>query len=94
MVAAAKHGKKKRVYFKLNQWPQADAVQLVGTFNDWDPGARALKRNKSGVWSTWMMLEPGRYEYRYLVDGVWKNDPDAEQCPNSYGGHNCLQVVT
>ena len=93
-MARASTAKKKRVTFKLDQWPDADDVRLVGSFNNWDPEARSLKQNSSGVWSTWMMLEPGRYEYRYVVDGTWRNDPEADHCPNAYGGQNCLLVVS
>ena len=82
---------KKRVYFTFER-PDAEEVHLVGSFNDWEDG-RLLKRDKKGVWKTWMSLAPGRYEYRYLVDGHWENDPEAEHCPNPHGGHNCLQIV-
>jgi 1,4-alpha-glucan branching enzyme len=85
-------GARKRVTFKLDR--DAGEVRLVGSFNDWDPDARILKRSHSGVWTTWMMLEAGRYEYRYVVDGEWTNDPDAERCTNPFGGENCLQIVT
>ena len=72
---------KKRVTFKLEK-PTAKDVRIEGTFNEWDPDARVLKKSKAGVWSTWMMLEKGRHEYRYIVDGEWTNDPSAEHCPN------------
>lgn len=84
---------KKRVYFKFES-PSAADVRLAGTFNEWDPDSRPLKKNKAGVWSTWMMLEKGRYEYRYVVDGEWTNDPAAAHCPNEYGGANCVLTVS
>ena len=87
-----KQSPKKRVYFRLEA-PEARAVALVGTFNSWDPEARVLKRDKSGVWKTWMMLEPGTYEYRFLVDGRWRNASDAEVVPNPFGTHNNVQAV-
>lgn len=88
---AVKSGRK-RTYFKLEK-KAADEVRLAGTFNDWDPDSRLLKKNRSGVWSTWMMLAPGKYEYRYLVDGEWYNDPDVGHCPNEFGGENCILTV-
>ena len=81
---------KKRVYFKLEA-PEAKEVVVAGTFNDWD--TRPLKPSKKGVWSTFMSLESGVYEYRYLVDGEWKNAPNAESVPNAFGTENCVEVV-
>ena len=40
-----------------------------------------------------MMLEPGTYEYRFLVDGEWQTDPDAEVVSNPYSTQNCVQIV-
>ena len=85
--------KKKRVTFRLDA-PDAKEVYLAGSFNDWDPGARALKRAKNGIWSTWTNLEPGSYEYRFVVDGEWRQDPE---CPdtavNEFGSHNSILKV-
>jgi 1,4-alpha-glucan branching enzyme len=97
MSASSKAGTgkavRKRVYFKL-AGPNAKEVHLAGTFNDWDPESRQLKQNKAGVWSTWMMLDRGRYEYRYIMDSQWANGPDVELCANEFGGRNCVLKVT
>jgi 1,4-alpha-glucan branching enzyme len=89
MVAAPK---KKRVYFELDA-PKAKDVRLCGSFNDWDPEAKQLKKNKEGRWRTFRMLPPGIYEYRFLVDGEWRNDGQGEQVPNPYGSQNSVRVV-
>jgi 1,4-alpha-glucan branching enzyme len=83
---------KKRVQFRLTA-PQAKEVALVGTFNDWDPQARSLKLDKKGIWKTSMTLEAGAYEYRFLVDGQWQNDPRAETVPNPCGSQNSVRDV-
>ena len=84
---------KKRVTFKFEA-PKARQVFLAGTFNDWAPDARALKRNNKGVWSTWTALEPGTYEYLFVVDGEWVEDPDCpDRCPNPHGSHNSVLKV-
>jgi len=49
--------------------------------------------DSKGVWRTSMMLEPGVYEYRYIVDGEWSNDQDALFVENPFGGENCVRVV-
>jgi len=84
--------KKKRVPFKA--WPEAQQVMLVADFNDWSDTARPLKKDAKGVWKTTVTLAPGRYAYRFLIDGEWVNDPNCdEEVPNDYGSHNCIKVV-
>lgn len=83
---------KRRTYFKIAA-PSARTVHLAGTFNAWEPKARQLRMDSKGVWRTSMMLEPGVYEYRFVVDGEWSNDADAQSVPNPFGGENCVRVV-
>jgi 1,4-alpha-glucan branching enzyme len=83
---------KKRVYFKLTA-PEAREVKLPGSFNNWEPDARHLKKTSNGDWRTFMALEPGVYEYRFLVDGAWMNHSDSELVPNAFGTENCVRVV-
>lgn len=86
----AKKSSKKRVGFKLNA-PEAQEVFLAGSFNEWDEGARPLKKDAKGVWRTRISLEPGEYEYRFIVDGEWVDDPECEdRCENEYGICNCV----
>ncbi len=56
----------RRVYFTIVA-PKAGSVRVFGSFDDWS--GRDLKPTSKGVWRTWMSLAPGRYEYRFLVDG-------------------------
>ena len=83
---------KKRVYFKHNA-PDAQTVKLLGSFNHWAE-ARDLKKDRKGIWRTWTTLEPGQYEYRFLVDNHWENNPDAGSVPNPYGSYNSVLTVT
>ena len=34
-----------------------------------------MKRQADGHWETTIALAPGRYEYKFVVDGNWKHDP-------------------
>ncbi len=46
------------------------------------------------VWKKVLNLEPGRYRYRYVVDGTWRSDPlNANVEPAPYGGHNSVLVL-
>ncbi|MBI3307612.1 MAG: isoamylase early set domain-containing protein [Candidatus Omnitrophica bacterium] len=71
--------------------PLARKVHLAGTFNQWKPAGTILKKDASGHWRLSLKLPPGRYEYRYLVDGEWHNDQRPMECiPNAFGSWNCV----
>jgi AMP-activated protein kinase-like protein len=41
-----------------------------------------------------VLLQPGHYEYRFVVDGQWQDDPMASRfAANSFGGLNCVVDV-
>ncbi|MBI1978106.1 MAG: isoamylase early set domain-containing protein, partial [Candidatus Omnitrophica bacterium] len=70
--------------------PSAKEVKLGGDFNQWNPSKFRLKKAANGNWSLTLKLKPGRYEYRYLVDGNWENDQRPVGCvPNAFGSWNC-----
>lgn len=80
----------KAVQFKYEA-PNAGSVFIAGDFNDWNSHAAELRKDKGGVWKASLKLKPGRYEYKFLVDGEWRNDPGCHQCvPNKYGSANCV----
>lgn len=66
----------------------AREVHLLGDFNGWTSSAESLLWQKEeGVWQKRVFLEPGRYHYKFLVDGQWLTDPHNERVePNPYGG--------
>jgi hypothetical protein len=62
------------IYFKLNGYANAKNVFVAGNFNNWDPGKIRLK--KSGdAWLAPVILSPGNYQYKFIVDGDWITDP-------------------
>lgn len=74
--------------------PQAQKVQVAGSFNAWNPSQTPLKKERDGKWKATLKLEPGRYEYRYWVDGDWQNDQRPVECaPNPFGSWNCILEV-
>jgi len=51
-----------------------------------DITANLMKKDKKGIWKTILSSKPGRYEYRFLKDGNWENDPACSNCvPNEFG---------
>ena len=69
-------------------------VRVTGSFCDWESNSVALKKDRKGNWKTKLELIPGRYEYRFLVDGEWRDDPNcSERSPNGFGSDNCVLTV-
>jgi 1,4-alpha-glucan branching enzyme len=84
---------KKRITFQFYA-PEAGEIYLSGSFNGWDPTVRSLKQQKDGKWKTTVTLEPGVYEYRFIVDGNWQNDPQCEERRgNDFGDENSVLRV-
>ena len=84
-----------RVRFKLVV-PGAKEVMLAGDFTDWALSPKKMKRTKprGRTFETSVALRPGRYEYKFIVDGEWVEDPKADTQPNSYGTLNSVCDVT
>jgi hypothetical protein len=73
--------------------PDASMVQLAGDFNDWMPDLTEMEP-VGGIWLKTLQLAPGRYRYRYVVDGEWRCDPcNTAMQPSPFGGYDSLLVV-
>lgn len=64
--------------------PYASQVYLAGSFNNWNPTALPMNRT-DGKWEVIIKLPPGRYEYKFVVDGEWVADPDNPMRTKEYG---------
>ena len=72
----------------------ARSVSVAGSFNDWNPEQTPMSRDLEETWKTTVSLKPGRYEYRFVVDGQWLSDPNTrESVPNEFGSTNSVLVV-
>ena len=49
--------------------PNARQVALIGTFNRWMPDGRVRTEKQGNQWIFHISVDPGRYEYAFLVDG-------------------------
>ncbi len=56
--------------------PEAKEVFIAGDFNGWRVNEDAKLEKRNGVWVKSMTLPPGRYRYRFVVDGRWVDDPN------------------
>ncbi len=74
--------------FVLN-WKGAKQIKVCGSFNSWDKAGIPMK-DKGGLWTAEVDLAPGRYEYKYIVDGKWHADPATERVWNDLGSENSV----
>ena len=73
---------------------KARTVCIAANFNGWSPEKASMRDTGAGRWLKELSLAPGQYEYQYVVDGKWINDPRAvKSTPNAYGGRNSVLVV-
>jgi len=75
--------------------PGARVVQAAGDFNGWNPSRTPLEQTADGAWTVTLPLEPGRYEYSFVVDGDrWIGDPFAvEKSNDGFGSQNAVLDV-
>jgi 1,4-alpha-glucan branching enzyme len=74
--------------------PTANKVMLAGSFNEWSPFVLAMRHTDSG-WIANVPLSPGKYWYKFIVDGTWTIDDDNQQRENDGRGNtNSVFYVT
>ncbi|CAG5070640.1 hypothetical protein DYBT9623_03185 [Dyadobacter sp. CECT 9623] len=85
MALAKQFVKSKSVYkvtFTVPAEAAADAktVAVVGEFNNWNPEAVVLKKQKDGSFKGIVELAAGEHQFRYILDGEkWENDWEADK---------------
>lgn len=90
--AAATKSTVRRVKFTIAAAPGLP-VYVAGTFNNWDPEGIPLKE-KDGVYTATVALEPGEYEYKFIVNGFWTMDPDQAREWRANGLGTLNSVIT
>ena len=54
-----------------------------------------MKSNENVTWVRNVIIPPGKYEYKFLVDGQWEEDPQNDQtCLNGFGTYNNVFNLT
>jgi len=82
--------KKRKVTFSMNS-SNAEEIILMGDFNNWNSKKHPMHKGKNGMWVKTVIIPPGKYEYKFLVDGQWKEDPKNNQtCLNCFGTQNSV----
>jgi hypothetical protein len=75
--------------------PGANTVGVAGDFNGWSPQRTPMTPLQDGAWAVTLPLAPGRYQYKFVVDGrEWIADPYAiEQNDDGFGSRNAVLDV-
>lgn len=75
--------------------PSASSIKVVGNFNNWTPTDDCqMKKEKSGMWSKTLDLEPGTYQYKFIIDEVWVEDKtNPKSIDSPFGGRNSIIKV-
>ena len=75
---------------------KAHTVAIAGDFNGWNPQANILEDlDGDGIWTGTLKLEPGRYEYMFVLDGEkWFSDPNAlRYVKDGFGNKNAILEI-
>jgi 1,4-alpha-glucan branching enzyme len=58
---------------------EANAAAVVGDFNNWNPSEGELSKLKNGTFKgLFEVPKDASYEFKYVVDGAYVNDPEAD----------------
>jgi len=70
-------------------------VNLFGSFNGWNREIEPMyDEGNNGIYKATVLLEPGRYEYKFFVDGKELFDPaNPEKVSNGMGDFNSIVTV-
>lgn len=79
--------------FRLRGYPDASVVVLTGTFNNWHQSQLRFGR-EGDEWVCRIDLDPGVYQYKFVIDGDWLLDPSNPDTAEDEAGNvnNVLEV--
>jgi 1,4-alpha-glucan branching enzyme len=60
--------------FSIKPVTAAKKVAIAGDFNGWKP--TSLRKQKDGSFAITIAMTAGTYEYKYIIDDCWAEDPD------------------
>ncbi|KAE8099667.1 hypothetical protein FH972_017627 [Carpinus fangiana] len=88
---------------QIQYFGDGEIVEVSGSFDGWhhhinmDPQPSStiidpMESRKSRIWSTMLLLYPGIYEIKFIVDGRWRIDPQRESVTRGTISNNILRV--
>jgi glycosidase len=87
--------KSKKIIHKIefSDGKEYKEVKIKGEFNAWNP-ANTIMQNVDGKWVAEIEIEPGKYSYLMVLDGVEQLDPlNTEKISNNMGGFNSVMKI-
>ncbi len=90
-----KLSKSKKYRFSYRPEAGEKQVNLFGQFNSWNRQSLPMNdTNGDGILEIEIPLDPGRYEYKFFVDGREVFDPvNPDKVPNGMGDFNSLRII-
>ncbi len=68
-------------------------VFIAGDFNNWSESETPMEEN-DGIYEITLHLKQGKYGYKFIVDGQWMVDENADEfIDDGYGGKNSIVFV-
>ncbi len=79
-----------KAWFYLSGNKAAKNVFISGSFNKWSTNQNQMNMANAG-WSVYLNLKPGKYLYKYILDGKWIHDPNNKRREkDGAGGYNSV----
>ena len=74
--------------------PAAQSVAIAGDFSGWEP-LELEDADGDGVWAAHLAVNPGIYEYMFVLDGTrWVTDPHAARySDDGFGNRNAILAI-
>ncbi|GBD86408.1 neopullulanase [bacterium BMS3Abin03] len=87
--------KRKKYLFTYKPEGNPESVNLFGQFNGWNRNNLPMSdEDGDGVYQIRVPLDPGRYEYKYYIDGKELIDPENPvKVPNGFGDYNSVIII-
>lgn len=70
----------------------AKSVKIVGSYDGWKQHY-ALTPIGDDMWQKRIDLHSGRYEYQFVIDGIWVVNTEKATIPNGFGELNNILIV-
>lgn len=84
---------RRMVNFEFRELPGKE-IFVAGSFNEWALTKKLEDKNGDGIYRCRMMLVPGVYQYKFVIDGEWRIDPGNPNFqPNGFGSLDSVLVV-
>ena len=90
-ILLKKSNKTKHTFIFDPKGKKYNKVHIKGEFNAWNPNATKLRLSDDGIWQQEIEIEPGTYQYVYVIDGKEMPDPaNPDKISNGMGAFNSV----